>query len=354
MERQLRRRLKVSPDADNPVRIFVSPSLIKDVKALNFGHDGEAEFDECQRGLSPFAVPFTALATQRVQRKKNDAIKQATNTTPSDMLEVASDVKVIPPRDYTGLMRVLANYHKLLQEVVGQECHHFKEIVELQRALRVKVDVYDNISPYKILHILWAVLHDSRQFFTEASQWELGQPLPRSRLTYTTTFLQNGTILETEHCPIERFYPVAELPPPPPSPYGSGGGGSGHIDNLFQQAPYGGSGGPTGRSEVFKTTVHPLIEKVTGPLKNAHPQVTIGALMSAPDPPLKYSDLRIGTKGTCLEMNLFGVCRNNRCTYQHLEAKPTDSRAQAIANTVQRAAEAYEKKIAMKRKRGSS
>ena len=105
---------------------------------------------------------------------------------------------------------------------------------------------------------------------------------------------------------------------------------------------------------MFKAHVHPLIEKVTQPLKKQYPQLSIGALMNAVNPPVKYTDLKIGAKGTCLEMNLFGACRNTRCTYQHLEAKPTDARAQAIAATLQRAGEAYEQKLSLKRKRGAS
>lgn len=44
--------------------------MVKDVKDPNFGHDGEAVYEDCQHGLSPFAIP--SLLVFGVQLKNEE------------------------------------------------------------------------------------------------------------------------------------------------------------------------------------------------------------------------------------------------------------------------------------------
>lgn len=350
--RVLQKRLRPRIDSDNPTRIFLSADLVKDIKDLNFAFDGEVDFEDCHRGLSPFAVPYSALAKNKKAKKRLEVLKEATSTTPADVSD-AKDIKVLPPHNYESLLRVLANYDRLLEVVVGATSRHRLEILQMRRHLRAQAHEYETISKEDVLQLMWSVLHDSRKFFGAANAWEPGEPLPRSKLQYVNEFLEMGKIMESVHCPINLFYPgesgYLPLPPPPRT-----GGQDGVQGGLFPDA--------TGSGGIYKgpywAPLHPLIAEATKGLLQEFPTLSIGALMSSCDPPLKYSDLRLGARGTCMQLNGLGSCSDPSCTYSHVIAKPTDAKAKAVAANLAKAAASYRKdptpKYANKRKREQS
>ena len=142
------------------------------------------------------------------------------------------------------------------------------------------------MSEEDVLQLMWSVLHDSRKFFGAAAAWEPGELLPRSKLQYVNKFLEMGKIMELVHCPINLFYPreggYLPLPPPPRT-----GGQDGSPGGLFPDTT--GSGGAY--KGPYWAPLHPRIAEATKGLLQEYPNITIGALMSSCDTPLKYSDL---------------------------------------------------------------
>ena len=48
----------------DPVKVYVSPELVRDIKDLRFGYDNDLSFENCHRGISPFAVMAVAMEHQ--------------------------------------------------------------------------------------------------------------------------------------------------------------------------------------------------------------------------------------------------------------------------------------------------
>ena len=48
----------------DPVKVYVSPELVHDIKDLSFGYDDDLSFENCHRGISPFAVMAVAMEHQ--------------------------------------------------------------------------------------------------------------------------------------------------------------------------------------------------------------------------------------------------------------------------------------------------
>lgn len=340
VSRVLHRRLQPGANVDEPVRIYVSTDMVKDWKELNLAHDGEAEFDDCHRGVSPFAVPHTSVAAQRRRRKEAEALKDATNVT-AEELRKARETKVEAPKDYYGLLRVLANYEKFLVELAGENCRHRTEVEEILRILRRWVSVFENIREEKIIQLLWAIFDDARQFFRACQNWN-GGDLPTSTLRYVTAFLQAGKIIDHEHCPVLRFLPAQRE-----TGQRRRGGSGGTLaatpeDDEFPEAT------PT---RPVTRKVHAAFREVMGDLKADFPRTSVTHLMNAVKKPLTYDDVRVGRPGTCLDLNILGKCTTN-CGYRHGETNVTDDRAQEVADKLRPAVAAYKARGGRKRKRG--
>ena len=333
--RVLSRRLQPRRGADFPTRIYVSSDMISDVLALNFCHDGEAVFEDCHRGTTPFAVPHTALEEQRAKRKADLEFEDATHKTPDDVRR-ARITKIWVPSNYDGLLKQLANYIRCCDELHGEQCDHLIETISVTAVLKLRVAVFESMSQKKILQILWAIHDDARNFFSTAAAWEEGDPLPQSGLRYMVAFLRNGLIIDSEHCPIERILGTS------PAPVTLGDRRVGGSDPFRDDEE-------TGPQTM--DTVHPLIQEAVKGLHSDFPGLRVNQLMQAPDPPLAHGDIRLGRAGTCLDLNILGTCSSASCTYKHNISQASDERAGEIAVALTRAATAYRAKPPAKRRR---
>jgi hypothetical protein len=66
--------------------------------------------------------------------------------------------------------------------------------------------------------------------------------------------------------------------------------------------------------------------------------------MGATTPPLKYTAIRVGPTGACLDMLCFGACKEPDCTYKHptLRISIDPARAAAAATKLKAGYAAYE------------
>jgi hypothetical protein len=71
--------------------------------------------------------------------------------------------------------------------------------------------------------------------------------------------------------------------------------------------------------------------------------VTIADLMAAQDPPLQYSQVKLGPNVSCLDYLCFGACKSSSCTYKHAAtAAVPAARAEAVAPKLGAAYSAYD------------
>jgi hypothetical protein len=73
------------------VHIQVTADLAKDVKELNFGHNYDLTYNNCHRGLSPFAMIGVSMATASKRRRHEDCFSRTSTLT---LAEVASSETV--------------------------------------------------------------------------------------------------------------------------------------------------------------------------------------------------------------------------------------------------------------------
>jgi hypothetical protein len=106
-----------------------------------------------------------------------------------------------------GLIRVLNNYSRLLEVLFGTECDHLAQVLAIRGGLEDhEMDLETRLTPVLILHLLWRVHYDARQFFTAREGWEDGEALPRSALRHTVVLLVDDcSIQETLTCPVGVF-----------------------------------------------------------------------------------------------------------------------------------------------------
>ena len=87
------------------------------------------------------------------------------------------------PTTLQGLTFVLNNYSRLLEVLFGSDCPHLDYVVQLRDGLIQHERVLEgSITPTLMIHLLWKVHQDARQFFTLCERWEVGESLPRSHL----------------------------------------------------------------------------------------------------------------------------------------------------------------------------
>jgi len=64
--------------------------------------------------------------------------------------------------------------------------------------------------------------------------------------------------------------------------------------------------------------------------------------MTVPNHPIKYSDIRLGAPGGCLDYCYLGCCKDPSCTYNHMPTGPVqDSKAKKVAEHLKKAGDAY-------------
>jgi hypothetical protein len=76
--------------------------------------------------------------------------------------------------------------------------------------------------------------------------------------------------------------------------------------------------------------------RVPGPLKAAlagartkYPTIRVSDIMHAVSPPVKYTNIKLGPTGACLDMLCLGSCKEPSCTYKHPTARVSIDPARA-------------------------
>jgi hypothetical protein len=286
----LAQALRPSDDSDDPGLIYVSPELVSDIKDCKYGLGWDTSYRNCRRGLSPFAVLHMSMQHQQERSAYQERLCQASTTTIDDV-EKGESSPSPAPRDYHSLLQVLYNYIRLLTVVLGTQSAHTREVIAIRRKLRVKIDLYIDFEPHKIIYLLWAIFLDARAFLSQ----QVGpmDTLPESQLRYTNNFLGVGRIpMDIMGVPFFQFGAVHPRSTDTTVP-DSRSRSSSQDDAMFKPADW---VAPTNPS------VSDDISVLTMPLMQKFPKATADVLMAHAD--LRYDDIWVGNKGACLNYNL--------------------------------------------------
>lgn len=317
----LQQRLSIDNHSDDPVLIHVSSEMVADVKELRFATDYSLSYTTCHRGITPFAVPHTALARQEELKDQEDDLAAATTTTPGDIRSSRS--KPPPcPKTYQEILRNMASYIRFLTVLFGDRCEHLRQVIVIRNFLREDSQTQFGLGAQEAArayaNIMWAIFRDARAFFASPHQAD-GTP-PISKLFVTARIVLASNKLEITGCPLQQL--LQDMPELLNSPSPS------LATNLdpFSSPPSGG----TRQGPLTNSKVDPKLEAVARAIKQAHPQVQMRALIASSNPKLRASDLQLA-RGGCLDYLIFGKCKIPGCSYKHNGVVETNKIDQVVA-----------------------
>jgi hypothetical protein len=221
------------------------------------------------------------------------------------------------PRNYTELMDLLRSYIFFLQRMFGARCSHFQEVRAITRVLGRSRREFESITARQVATILWHVFTDARRFFSTTI--DLTGSLPESNLRIARGMIETTMIPEMVNVPYDQLLGGMEV-----QPTGPGG------QESFEQ-PRGSRGGEAPVGQRVFTRVPGAMKSALSGARTKYPTVRISDFMSATTPPIKYSAIKGGPTGACLDMLYLGSCNEPDCTYKHPSTRLSLDPARAAA-----------------------
>jgi hypothetical protein len=214
--RILRHRLKPIPLSPHKTNIHVTPQLVAMVKALSFLSNGYKTYAGCTKGMTPFATPWRMAEAMNKDIAEEQYFAESTVELVADIQKHITRAKVELPTLLLGVVRVLNNYLRLLEVLFGDWCPHLLMVLEIRDGLEDKeFDLESRLTQPLILHLMWRILHDARQFFVACEGWETREELPQSALGLTVRHLVDEcSIQKMMTCPVVAF--LGKDPDTPP------------------------------------------------------------------------------------------------------------------------------------------
>ena len=103
-----------------------------------------------------------------------------------------------------------------------------------------------------------------------------------------------------------------------------------------------GSSGQSGGISKVNPRWNARLKIATANVLRRAPDVRFNQIMAAVQPSLKYSAVKIGGNGTCLDMHYFGRCNEPTCNYKHDNiGAPTEQRVTDVLPELTRALGAH-------------
>ncbi len=195
-------------------------------------------------------------------------------------------------------MHVINNYCHILKVLFGPNCPHLLHVGSIRGALEThEADLESRLMGSLILHLMWRLHYDARQFFLACKSWDDGESLPHLALGLLVRQLVND-------CSIQLTLTCSEA--------------------LFLGPPLKLTGAPmpaatrTGRPAVAgpqptsNTSVPSLCQKIVASFNWLYPTLTLHDLCMQGK--VSINCLRIGRPGVCINFGLLGRCLG--CKYR--------------------------------------
>jgi hypothetical protein len=285
----LRRHLKSIPLSPHKTNIYTIPQLIAMVKGMNFSANCDRMHAGCTKGITPFATLWRLFEEMNEYAAEELYFEASTVKLVADIRKHVAGTKVELPTTFMGLIRVLNNYSRLVEVLFGAECDHLAQVLAIRGGLEDHEMVFDTrLTPSLILHLMWRIHYDARQFFGACEGWEDGEALPGLMLRHMVTLLVDDClILETLTCLVGAFLGrAASVQPGKPTMHKVPGTRT------------------VGLQPSANTAIPPLCQKAVGAFNKAYPTLTISDLCRKGG--IKFSELQTGKKGVCLNFGFLG------------------------------------------------
>ncbi len=152
----------------------------------------------CTKGITIFTTPWRTAEVINKDLAEDEYFEASTLKSVADVNRHVTSAKVDLPTSLLGLVRVLNNYCRLLEELFGPECHHLEHVLAIRDALEMhEADLESRLTFTLILHLMWRIHQDARQFFLACEGWDEGESLPRSLLDLTVRHLVKDCHIQT-------------------------------------------------------------------------------------------------------------------------------------------------------------
>jgi hypothetical protein len=151
---------------------------------------------------------------------EDEYFEAATLKSVADIQKHVTSAKVELPTSLQGTVQVLNNYCRVLDVLFGPDCLHLTHVSDIQDRLEThEVELESRLTGVLILHLMWRVHHDARQFFLACERWEDGEQLPHSKLGNTVRQLVDDCSIQTTiMCPEAMFLGPPVRGPGPTTP----------------------------------------------------------------------------------------------------------------------------------------
>jgi hypothetical protein len=212
-----------------------------------------------------------------------------------------------------------------LRLIVGERSGHYIEVLRIAAELNARQYVFEAIDPRQIASLLWQIFMDARRFFSTGI--DIRGNLPQSLLRTTYNEVAAGIVQAHLNVPYGQLM-------------GQDSGEASYSNDTDTSSAL-----RTTSSAESRTFRHvpPAIKTILRGARSKYPMVTVAELMAAHEPPLQYSQIKLGPSGSCLDFLCFGACKNARCSYKHAAtASIPAARAEQIAPRLGAAYNAYD------------
>lgn len=322
----------------DPIRIYVSTELVRDMKDLKFGWGNENTYDTCHRGISPFAVLQVSMEQQQKRRRINERAMRATHLSTEDIRSLEGDPGSCP-ETYHSMLNLIRRYIRLLTVFFGNGCSHLLEVQAVFQVLSDKVMVYETMSAELVAETLWQIFIDARECFSHH-----GPVLPDSTLFALRDSIRNCTLKATINCPVRE---LLGRPPLPRQVSEQGGSRSGESGGSRSGDRSRGSMStlttPSGIAAVNGRRTNPApvpeIVNIMTKFREEKPGIDMMTLMRAQK--LVMADVGLGGRGQCLDFMYFGECDRAGCSYNHAPAKVSPGKRNDIVRKMTKAVADY-------------
>ena len=122
VEAMLQKFLAPAPNNWDPISVYASQELVRDMKDLKFGCWGNKNtHDTYHRGISPFTVLQVSTDQQTKRRKTQERADRATYLSTDDVRALEAEPGCCPA-SYHGMLNLLERYICLLTMLFGAGC----------------------------------------------------------------------------------------------------------------------------------------------------------------------------------------------------------------------------------------
>jgi hypothetical protein len=315
--RILRKRLKPVPLSPYKTNIHITPQLVATVKTFSFSSNGDKTYAGCTKGITIFAVPWRTAKAINEDLAEDEYFEAATLKSVADIRKHVTSAKVELPTSLQGVVRVLNNYCRVLDVLFGPDCPHLTHVSAIRDGLEThEAELESRLTGVLILHLMWRVHHDARQFFLACERWEDGERLPHSTLGNTVRQLVDDCSIQvTITCPEAMFLgPPLRVPVP------------GATTPSTPRAPR-----VSGPQPTVNAAIPPMCQKVVATFNRLYPGMSVVELCERGK--VRLSQLKVGREGACVNFGLFGRCSG--CQYRHEVCSVATSRQTAIVKVME-------------------